>query len=335
MASEAAIKNNSVINGIRLEPAHLWDILLDGLVFRHEFARPDSEWAHREGAESGMTSPITELDAAALHGCIASHRDSIRADWISQIRGIQELAKLDRRVVDDACLRVVDHLITMLGVRSASPVAASALSEPLRDLLSSLSVNFAERGLTPSQTAGFILSLKPVLADLLQTDFKSVMTISQLVDTMGLFTIEMFMQRREHIIRRQAQELIDVSVPVVPLWEGILSMPIIGTLDSGRAMAITEKLLLEIERTGSRHAVLDISGVPTVDTQTAQHLAKTVAAARLMGAECVVTGIRPAIAQVMVSLGIDLSTVATRFSLAEGLRLCFSRLGLQVGRQAA
>jgi rsbT co-antagonist protein RsbR len=117
---------------------------------------------------------------------------------------------------------------------------------------------------------------------------------------------------------------------VVPLWEGILSLPIIGTLDSSRAQAITEKLLTEIARTNSRFAMLDISGVPAVDTQTAQHLAKTVAAARLMGAECVITGIRPAIAQVMVTLGIDLSSIETRFSLAEGLRYCFGRLGLSV-----
>ena len=147
--------------------------------------------------------------------------------------------------------------------------------------------------------------------------------------------MDAFIERREQILLRQTQELLDISVPVVPLWEGILSLPIIGTLDSGRAQAITEKLLFELARTNSRHAILDISGVPTVDTLTAQYLGKTVAAARLMGAECLITGIKPAIAQVMVALGINLGSIETRYSLAEGLRYCFAQQGLTVKRQEA
>jgi rsbT co-antagonist protein RsbR len=208
----------------------------------------------------------------------------------------------------------------------------SGLTSGMRDLLSSISSDFVERGLTPTQTASFLLSLKRHLHTYLHDD-DAQLAMHDLIDAMALFTMEAFIGRREQIIRRQTQELLEVSVPVVPLWEGVLSLPIIGSLDSGRAQAITEKLLLELARTGSRHALLDISGVPTVDTQTAQHLAKTVAAARLMGAECVITGIRPAIAQVMVTLGINFATTETRFSLAEGLRYCFARQGLSVKRQ--
>ena len=233
---------------------------------------------------------------------------------------------IDRRTVQEFCSGLFDGLVEALENGRVT------LSDELQGLLSALSVEFAERGLTPSQTATFVFSLKHVLNERYENAPPTVVGLHKLIDAMGLHSMDAFIGRREQIIRRQSQELLDLSVPVVPLWEGILSLPIIGTLDSTRAQAITEKLLSEIARTGSRYALLDISGVPTVDTQTAQHLAKTVAAAKLMGAECVITGIRPAIAQVMVALGINLSNIATRFSLAEGLRYCFDRLNLSVVR---
>lgn len=261
-----------------------------------------------------------DLSPASLLG----DRQRLLTVWRAYLGDNLPMPQIDRRIVDDLCEGLYDALTEALG--AAPPV----LTDGLRELLSALSVEFAERGLTPSQTATFVFSLKHVLTHAYSGPQATMGDIHKLIDAMGLHSVDAFIARREQIIRRQSQDLVDLSVPVVPLWEGVLSLPIIGTLDSSRAQAITEKLLFEIARTGSRHAILDISGVPTVDTQTAQHLAKTVAAARLMGAECVITGIRPATAQVIVSLGIDLSSIETRFSLAEGLRHCFAKLNLTV-----
>lgn len=255
---------------------------------------------------------------------LQAERQRLLAVWRAYLAENLPMPQIDHRLVDDLCEGLFDALAEAL--ETASP----ALTGPLRELLSALSVEFAERGLSPSQTATFVFSLKHVLTDAYSGPQAAMGGVHKLIDAMGLHSIDAFIARRELIIRRQSQDLVDLSVPVVPLWEGVLSLPIIGTLDSSRAQAITEKLLFEIARTGSRHAILDISGVPTVDTQTAQHLAKTVAAARLMGAECVITGIRPATAQVIVSLGIDLSSIETRFSLAEGLRHCFAKLNVTV-----
>lgn len=255
-----------------------------------------------------------------------SERQRLLTVWRTYLGDYLPMPQIDRRIVEDLCEGLFDAFAEALG--KAPPV----MTEGLRELLSALSVEFAERGLTPSQTATFVFSLKHVLNEVFSGGSGAMEDIHKLIDAMGLYSMDAFIGRREQIIRRQNQELVDLSVPVVPLWEGVLSLPIIGTLDSSRAQAITEKLLFEVARSGSRYAILDISGVPMVDTQTAQHLAKTVAAARLMGAECVITGIRPAIAQVMVSLGIDLATIETRFSLAEGLRYCFGKLNYTVVR---
>lgn len=254
-------------------------------------------------------------------------RARILAAWREYLARELPTPQIEGRVTAEFCAGLYDALVEALE-------SGGALTEGLTSLLSALSVEFADRGLTPSRTATFIFSLKHVLTEAFAKSPSGTIGLHKLVDAMGLHSMDAFISRREQIIRRQNQELVDLSVPVVPLWEGILSLPIIGTLDSSRAQAVTEKLLFEIARTGSRYAILDISGVPTVDTQTAQHLAKTVAAARLMGAECVITGIRPAIAQVMVALGINLSSIETRFSLAEGLRHCFGKLNYTVVRGA-
>lgn len=272
-----------------------------------------------------MPEPVIALTPDLLQ----RDRDAALQCWSGYIERELRLPRIEPRMVQEFCAGLYD------GFLDALDSGAAALPERLSDLLSALSIEFAERGLSPSQTATFVLSLKHVLAELYRDAALTAVGLHKLIDSMGLYSMDAFIGRREQIIRRQSQELLEISVPVVPLWEGVLSLPIIGTLDSMRAQTVTEKLLFEIARTGSRFAILDISGVPTVDTQTAQHLAKTVAAARLMGAECVVTGIRPAIAQVMVALGIDLSSVVTRFSLAEGLMHCFDRLKLTVVRGAA
>lgn len=267
---------------------------------------------------------MLSTETAPTPALLRRERDEALRAWSEYLTRELRTRHIDRRIVDEFCAGIYDGLVDALESDPAT------LSESLQTLLSALSVEFAERGLAPSQTATFVFSLKHVLNERYENAVPTVTSLHKVIDSMGLHSMDAFIGRREQIIRRQSQELLDLSVPVVPLWEGILSLPIIGTLDSTRAQAITEKLLFEIARTGSRYAILDISGVPTVDTQTAQHLAKTVAAARLMGAECVITGIRPAIAQVMVALGINLSNIETRFSLAEGLRYCFGKLNLVV-----
>ncbi len=257
---------------------------------------------------------------------IGEHRTQLEESWLAQLLLDGQIARIDRRTLADICARLLHELVMAFGETGALPA-------PMADFLSGISADFVERGFTPSRTATFIFSLKRPLSSLFEGDPPALLEMQDSIDAMGLHIMDAFILKREQIIRRQTEELLDVSVPVVPLWDGILSLPIIGTLDSGRAQAVTEKLLMELVRTASRHAILDISGVPTVDTQTAQYLARTAAAARLMGAECVITGIRPAIAQVMVALGINLAAIETRFSLAEGLRYCLAQQGLTISKR--
>lgn len=253
-------------------------------------------------------------------------RDEILRAWSEYVDRELPEQQIARRRGDQFRAELFDAFLAALGSDH------HGMTDALAGLLTAMSVECAETGLTPSDTAQLVFSLKHVLADLYGGEFLAEAQAHKLIDRMGLHTIEAFIARREQLILRQNQEILDLSVPVTPLWDGILSLPIIGTLDSGRSQAVTEKLLGEIARLGARYAILDITGVPTVDTQTAQHLARTVAAARLMGAECVLTGIRPVIAQTMVSLGINLADLKTCFSLADGLRFCLGNLKYTVSR---
>ena len=265
------------------------------------------------------------------HQVVVVHGPAILQGWLESLQQEGQIGRIDRPTLHDICARLLRELASALG---QGPLPGRrALPPALCDLLSSISSDFVERGLAPSHAASFIFSLKHQIAPLLSGDTEAQLAMHDMIDSMGLYSMDAFIARREQVIKRQTQELLEISVPVVPLWEGVLSLPIIGTLDSGRAQAITEKLLFELARTASRHALLDISGVPAVDTQTAQYLAKTVAAARLMGAECIITGIRPAIAQTMVALGIDLAAIETRFSMAEGLRYCLAKQGVCIQRR--
>lgn len=212
--------------------------------------------------------------------------------------------------------------------------------EPVRDMLSGVSRSRALNGFTPSETATFIFSLKKPLFVRLQQEFISdpvtlasvLWAMMDLMDKLGLFTTEAFQRSREEVISRQQDEILELSTPVVKLWDGVLAVPLIGTLDSSRTQVVMESLLQTIVDTGSELAVIDITGVPTVDTLTAQHLLKTVAAARLMGADCIISGIRPQIAQTIVHLGVDLSAVTTKASLADAFKLALQRTGYAVTR---
>jgi rsbT co-antagonist protein RsbR len=206
------------------------------------------------------------------------------------------------------------------------------------DMLSDLSRTRARLGFSPSETAVFIFSLKQPLFDRLRRDFgndaqglgDAIWSSTNLLDKLGLYTTEMHQKRREEVISRQQQELLELSTPVVELWDGILALPLIGTLDSARTQVVMESLLERIVETSAKIAIIEITGVPTVDTLVAQHLLKTVAAARLMGADCIISGIRPQIAQTIVHLGVDLSSVVTKATLADAFRVALQRSKLTV-----
>jgi len=205
------------------------------------------------------------------------------------------------------------------------------------EILSSISMSRAKQGYSPRETGIFVFSLKEAFISTLQQEIKDpvelydqTLKINRFVDGLGVRTFETYIKGREDVILRQTSEITDISTPVIQVWDGILALPIIGTLDSSRTQVVMENLLQKIVESGSSIAILDISGVPTVDSLVAQHLIKTVSATRLMGAECIISGIRPEIAQTVVHLGIDLSTVITKATLASALKAAFSMLQLQV-----
>jgi rsbT co-antagonist protein RsbR len=214
--------------------------------------------------------------------------------------------------------------------------------EPVRTYLSEICKNRAKQGFTPSETARYTVGLKSSMLRQLQGKhgadpvvlLREILHFNELLDNLGIYVFEQFALGREQTIRRQQEEILEISTPVTRLWDGVLALPLIGTLDSNRTQGIMESLLQEISATGYKIAILDISGVMTVDTLVTQHLLKTVAAARLMGAECIISGIRPQTAQTMVHLGVDLSGVKTKSTLADALRLAFSLMKLSVVKQA-
>ncbi|KAB8330721.1 STAS domain-containing protein [Scytonema tolypothrichoides VB-61278] len=210
----------------------------------------------------------------------------------------------------------------------------------VREMLTSISRSRSQKGFTPSETATFIFSFKQALFTRLRQEHvedanclvEDTWLATTLIDQLGLLTVEAYQKTREEVISRQQEELLELSTPVVKLWDGILALPIIGTLDSSRTQVMMESLLQKIVETGSEIAIIDITGVPTVDTLTAQHLLKTVTAARLMGAECLISGIRPQIAQTIVYLGVDLADVVTKATLADAFLLALKRLGMTINR---
>lgn len=215
--------------------------------------------------------------------------------------------------------------------------------ESARKMLSELSASRALKGSTPSETANFIFSLKEPLFALINkqlgesnaTLIETILRYSKLLDLLGLYTFEAFQKSREAIIRRQQKDMLEMSTPVIKLWEGVVAVPLIGTLDSARTQIVMENLLQAIVDTNSKVAILDITGVPTVDTQTAQHLIKTVSATRLMGADCIVSGIRPQIAQTIVHLGIDIQDITTKALMSDAIKEAMERTGWSVVRNTS
>lgn len=221
--------------------------------------------------------------------------------------------------------------------RSSNPDMGGVEWTSVKEFLTGFSREGAAQGFTPSETAFFIFSLKQPLFSRLrakctdqQTLGDEIWTATELIDKLGLFTVEQYQITREQVIQRQQQEMLELSTPVVELWHGILALPLIGTLDSSRTKIVMQNLLEAIVEKSADLAIIDITGVPTVDTLVAQHLLKTVAAARLMGAECIISGIRPQIAQTIIHLGVDLGGVVTKATLASAFHLALKKKNLAV-----
>ncbi|KAI9433765.1 anti-sigma-factor antagonist [Russula earlei] len=234
---------------------------------------------------------------------------------------------------------LLDALLKAISDKNLTDAEAPEF-EDVKEILSGISISRAKQGFSPRETGTYIFSLRDAFQQVLQEELKddlaslyqSAITINKLIDSLGVITFETFIKGREEVILRQTSEITEISTPVIRVWDGILALPIIGTLDSSRTQIVMENLLQEIVISGSTIAILDISGVPAVDSLVAQHLIKTVAATRLMGAECIISGIRPEIAQTVVHLGIDLSNIVTKATLASALKYAFAMLKLDVKR---
>ncbi|HEY3730717.1 MAG TPA: STAS domain-containing protein [Steroidobacteraceae bacterium] len=243
--------------------------------------------------------------------------------------GMEELQEQSARLL---------QLIPAAAESKPSHDLQSAQSKELREFLETLSRSRVLQGFSSAETATFIFSLKQPLFQALRTEAggnaellaDEIWDATQLIDRLGLHTVSTYQRAREELINRQQQEMLELSTPVVKLWDGILALPMIGTLDSARTQIVMELLLQKIVDTGSEIAIIDITGVPTVDTRVAQHLLKTVTALRLMGAECIISGVRPQIAQTIVHLGVDLQGVITKANLADALALALKRSGFTV-----
>jgi rsbT co-antagonist protein RsbR len=285
---------------------------------------------------------MTPSSTTRLPEILKTHEQSILAEWI---KAQAESVATRRDLMSDAELqRQSREFLTALVGAADGGIEDLQTSEwrPVRELLDRISQSRAEQGFTPSETATFVFSLKQPLFARLREEIKEARALAdeawyatKMLDALGLYTTETYFKTRERIIMRQQEEMLELSTPVVTLWKGILALPLIGTLDSARTQVIMENLLQRIVETGSMIAILDITGVPTVDTLVAQHLLKTVAAARLMGADCIISGIRPQIAQTIVHLGVDLTQVTTKASLADAFSVALKRAGLVVTRPDA
>jgi rsbT co-antagonist protein RsbR len=260
--------------------------------------------------------------------------DFVRANQAKVLDRWNELvqAAVGSRISAQEIRRELEEIFDLV-VRSLADADESAAGE-LRAVVTELSRSRARNGFTPTETALGVFSLKDAVYELMagaQDLIGEYLAFARLVDDLGLLTFEVYATARERIIADQAESMLELSTPVVRLWDGIIAVPLVGTLDSARTQLVMEKMLNALVDTGAEHAVLDITGVPTVDTEVAQHLLKTVMAVRLLGAECTISGIRPQIAHTIVSLGIEFGDIATKATLADALAYALSRSGLRVG----
>ncbi len=287
-----------------------------------------------------MRSRVPDMPDSRIPDVLRKHQQTILSDWTAELKnalGRKLVGEADLQQQCSSFIRALDEAVTRDGVETTE----GAAWQPMRELLAGVSRERGLAGYSPSETAVFVFSFKRPLFRQLQKELKAedlaneLWAATRLLDQLGLYTTEAYQKSREEVIMRQQQDMLELSTPVVKLWEGVLALPMIGTLDSARTQVVMETLLQRIVETGSAVAILDITGVPTVDTLVAQHLLKTIAAARLMGADCIISGIRPQIAQTIVHLGVDLGNVTTKATLADAFALALQRTGQAVVRTHA
>ncbi|MGN6527417.1 MAG: STAS domain-containing protein [Burkholderiaceae bacterium] len=282
------------------------------------------------------------IETKALLDVVTGDQDRFQREWLSEITGSGTAGAASSTATQD-----VRDLVAALVEALRSDADLERFNDAhgfgrLRNVLGGLSASRAAQGSSAAETSQFVMALKrPLFVGLKalrgqdpQALFDAMWSASLVVDKMAQWTATTYQRSREEVIQRQQEELLELSTPVVKLWEGVLAVPMIGTLDSGRTQLVMESLLQRIVETGSELAIIDITGVPTVDTLVAQHLLKTVTAIRLMGADCIISGIRPQIAQTIVHLGIDLQGITTKATLADALQLAMKRAGYVVARAA-
>jgi len=287
---------------------------------------------------------MTQMKGKRLAELLATHQVVLLERWLGELAkartgGGERISDSEQR---EQCREFVQYIKDGVTSGSVDNLQAQAW-QPLRDLLASISTSRARQGFTASETVSFLFTFKQPLFEQIRLSnhddtnalVDEIVTATDLIDQLGLYTSDQFLKVREEVIARQQEEMLELSTPVVKLWDGILALPIIGTLDSSRAQVVMENLLQAIVDTGSDVAIIDITGVPTVDTLVSQHLLKTVAAARLMGADCIISGIRPQIAQTIVHLGVDLGQVRTKATLADAFALALKSVGASITRSRA
>ncbi len=273
-----------------------------------------------------------------LSDLIARHEGDLASQWLKLISASG--ASREDLIKPEELKEQVTELLAE--IRQSLQRGSQDITGPawlrVREMLSGISRSRALQGFTPTATASFVFSLKEALFNRLRSEHANtpsqladeIWTASMLIDRLGLLTMESFLQAREEVIKRQQAAMLELSTPVVKLWDGILALPLIGTLDSARTQVVMESLLQRVLVESTDVVIIDITGVPTVDTLVAQHLLKTVTAARLMGTDCIISGIRPQIAQTIVHLGVDLTSVITKASLADAFKIALARLELKV-----
>jgi rsbT co-antagonist protein RsbR len=272
-----------------------------------------------------------------MTSALRKHQKKILGEWVQALHGDSSDGKRARISPQELNAQAEEFLQLLSTVFSSGNPEdhGTAPFKALQDFLESLSRSRVQQGFSSAETATFIFSFKQPLFAALRSETGSnadtlaeeIWTATKVLDDLGLVTVNTYQRAREEVINRQQQEMLELSTPVVKLWDGILGLPMIGTLDSARTQIVMESLLHKIVETGSQIAIIDITGVPTVDTLVAQHLLKTVTAIRLMGADCIISGVRPQIAQTIVHLGVDLQGVTTKANLADALALALKRTG--------
>ncbi|HEY4258701.1 MAG TPA: STAS domain-containing protein [Schlesneria sp.] len=270
---------------------------------------------------------------------VKAHEEDLAAQWIKSL--VATGSGKDSRISESQLKEQTKEFLTLLSDAAASGGDTNSQAwNAIVDFLADVSRSRVDQGFSSDETARFIFSFKQPLFARLRSELgkdhdafaDETWTATELLDKLGMITVAAFQKTREDLINRQQQEMLELSTPVVKMWDGILALPMIGTLDSARTQIVMESLLQRIVDTGAELAIIDITGVPTVDTLVAQHLLKTVTAIRLMGADCIISGVRPQIAQTIVHLGVDLQGVTTKANLADALSLALKKLGFAVTR---